>query len=85
MIYDELLDRIDALESKLMDANVDMNIKDQHIRQLENDLAAARAQIREYEVGTQTMRTLALVDEVEENFDPRESGVFHTDSWRGVR
>lgn len=83
----ELQAQIDALESKLMDANVDMNIKDQRIRQLENDLAAARAQIRDYEVGTQTMRKLQILGDSDDDngFDPRQSGVYRKDTWEKVR
>ena len=79
--------KVESLESKLMDAQIDLNMKDTRIRELENDLAEARAQIREYEVGTQTMRKLRILGESEDDtgFDPRDSGVFHTDAWKGVR
>ncbi len=81
---EELQTQIDALESKLMDARIDLNMKDNRIRDLERQLREAQFKIRELEIGTQTMRTLALQDE-EESFDPRESGVFNKDTWSNAR
>lgn len=76
--------KVESLESKLMDAHVDLNMKDARISELEKQLREAQFKIRELEMGTQTMRTLALQEE-EDSFDPRESGVFHKDTWRGAR
>ena len=84
MTHDELELKIDTLERKLMDAHIDINMKDERIAELEKQIREYRFQIRELEVGTQTMRTLALEEE-EETFDPRESGVFHKDTWSNAR
>ena len=81
---ESLRKKVEALESKLMDAQIDSNMKDNRIRDLERQLREAQFKIRELEMGTQTMRTLALQEE-EQTFDPRESGVFHKDTWRGAR
>ena len=81
---EELQTRIDELESQLMDARIDGNMKDQRIKELETQVREYRFQIREMEIGTQTMRTLALEGD-EESFDPRESGVFHKDAWSNAR
>ena len=76
---EELEQEIDLLEGKLIDAQVDINMKDTQILQLEKDLAAARAEIREYEVGTRTMRTLAILgeDADEKGIDPYNTGEFN--------
>jgi hypothetical protein len=76
--------RIDELESKLMDARIEMNMKDLRIKELERQLAEARYEIRNLEINTQTMRTLSLEGE-EESFDPRESGIFRKDTWSNAR
>lgn len=76
--------RVQVLESKLLDAQVDRNMQKNRIEELERQLREAHHKIRELELGTQTMRTLAIAGE-EESFNPRESGVFHKDAWKGVR
>ena len=77
-------DEIDRLQRELIDARVDLNIKDERIRELEAKLRKAQFAIRELEIGTQTMRTLALAEE-EDSFDPRATGEFKTDLWRHRR
>ena len=84
MTQEELELKIDSLERKLIDAQIDINMKDDRISELEKQIREYRFQIRELEIGTQTMRTLALEEE-EETFDPRESGVFHKDTWSNAR
>jgi hypothetical protein len=84
MTQNELQAKIDSLESKLMDAKIDCNMKDGRIAELEKQVCEYRFQIRELEIGTQTMHTLKLEEE-EETFDPRESGVFHKDTWSNAR
>ena len=84
MTRTELELKIDALENKLMDAKIDCNMKDERIAELEKQVREYRFQIRELEIGTQTMRTLKLEQE-EETFDPRESGIFHKDTWSNAR
>lgn len=77
----ELLNgQIDVLQRKLIDAKVDLNIKDDRIRTLEKELRVAQFAVRELEIGTHTMRTLALAEE-EESFDPRQTGAFDSDIW----
>lgn len=75
---------IDQLERELIDARVDINIKDERIRWLEKQLRNAHAALRELEIGTQTMRTLALVED-EDAFDPRQTGAFNKNTWNKVR
>ena len=75
---------IDQLERELIDARVDINIKDERIRVLEKELRQAQFALRELEIGTQTMRTLTLEGD-EESFDPRATGSFKTDAWRKAR
>ena len=71
---------LDSIQRELADARVDINIKDDRIRELEKLLREARFENHELEIGTQTMRTLALeVDE--KDFDPRATGEFRTDRW----
>jgi predicted RNase H-like nuclease (RuvC/YqgF family) len=79
-----LNDQVDALQRKLIDAKVDLNIKDERIRELEKRLREAHSALRELEIGTQTMRTLALEGD-EEDFDPRQTGTFSKDAWSKVR
>ena len=81
---ESLRKKVEALESKLLDAQIDINMKNNRISDLERQLREAQFKIRELEVGTQTMRTLTLEGE-EESFDPRESGVFHKDTWSNAR
>jgi len=73
-------EQIDALQRELIDARVDINIKDERIQELEKQLRKAQFAIRELEIGTQTMRTLALQEE-EDSFDPYSTGKFKTDVW----
>jgi hypothetical protein len=68
----------------LADARVDVNIKDERIRTLEKELRVARFAVREFEIGTHTMQTLALAEE-EEDFNPRQTGAFDKDIWSKVR
>lgn len=75
-----LNDQVDALQRKLIDAKVDLNIKDERIRVLEKQLREAHSALRELEIGTQTMRTLALVED-EDAFDPRQTGTFNKNVW----
>lgn len=75
---------IDSLQRELANARVDINIKDERIRELEKQLREARFETRELEIGTQTMQALAL-DAGEENFDPRQTGTFNKDAWSKVR
>lgn len=79
-----LNDQVDALQRKLIDAKVDLNIKDARILELEKRLREAHSALRELEIGTQTMRTLALEGD-EEDFDPRQTGTFSKDAWSKVR
>ena len=76
--------KIDQLQRELIDLRVDVNIKDDRILELEKQLRQAHFAIRELEIGTQTMRTLALAED-EASFDPRESGIFHKDTWRNAQ
>lgn len=76
--------QIDKLQRELIDARVDINIKDERIRELEKELRKAQFAIRELEVGTMTMRTLALKEE-EESFDPYATGEFKRDNWSNAR
>ena len=79
--YMTLSDTIEALEQKLIDARIDINMKDARIEELERQLREARFQVRELEIGTQTMQTLALEGE-EESFDPRSTGTFNSNAWK---
>lgn len=81
---DELNEQIDGLQRELIDAKVDLNIKDDRIRTLEKDLRIARNAVRELEIGTHTMRTLAL-EEDESDFDPYATGEYNTNRWRNAR
>ena len=76
--------KIDALQRELIDARVDLNIRDERIRELEEALRKARFQIRELEIGTLTMQTLTL-EEDEEDFDPRATGTFNKNIWSKTR
>ena len=75
---------IDQLERELIDARIDINIKDERIRVLERELREAHTALRELEIGTQTMRTLALVDD-EDEFNPRQTGAFNKNVWSKTR
>jgi len=77
-------EKIDQLQRELIDARVDINIKDERIRELEKQLRKAQFAIRELEIGTQTMRTLALAED-EESFDPYATGEFRADRWRNAQ
>ena len=79
--FEKLNEQIDVLHRKLIDAKVDLNIKDERIRVLEKELKVAQFAVRELEIGTHTMRTLALEAD-EESFDPRQTGAFESDIWR---
>ena len=81
---EELLDQIDTLQRKLINNKVDLSIKDARILELETQLREARFEVRELEIGTHTLRTLALEAE-EESFDPRATGTFDSDVWRKAR
>ena len=52
--------KVASLEGKLIDANIDINQKDERIRQLERQLEAAMREVRKYEEHTQ--RNLAILD-----------------------
>ncbi len=84
MTEQELHARIASLESQLVDAKVDLNISEDKVRQLEKELAEANARIRQLERDTMTIQTLSLEGD-EDNFNPRESGVFNKDAWSKVR
>lgn len=75
---------IDQLERELIDVRVDINIKDERIRGLEKQLRNAHTALRELEIGTQTMRTLALVED-EDVFNPRQTGAFNKNIWSKTR
>ena len=79
--------KIARLQGQLIETKVDLNIERDKVKRLEKQLAEARQQIREYEVGTQTARKLAILGETEENTgrDPRDTGTFNTDHWRFAR
>lgn len=81
---EELLDQIDKLQRKLINKTVDLNIKDDRIVELEKQLREARFEVRELEIGTHTVRTLALEGD-EENFDPRATGTFNKNIWSKAR
>ena len=78
---EQLNEQVDVLQRELIDAKVDNNIKDDRIRQLEQRLKDAYAKIREYEIGTLTMRTLALEEE-SDAFNPRQTGTFNSHVWK---
>ena len=82
--FEKLNEQIDVLQRKLIDAKVDLNIKDERIRVLEKELRVAYFKIREFEIGTQTMQTLSLQED-EDSFDPRQTGTFNSDVWRKTR
>jgi len=84
MTLDAHNEKIDMLQRELIDARVDINIKDERIRELEKQLREAHFAIRELEIGTQTMQTLALEDD-EESFDPRQTGAFDSNIWSKTR
>lgn len=52
--------RVAELENKLIDANIDLNQKDERIRKLERQLEAAMREVCKYEEHTQ--RNLAILD-----------------------
>jgi hypothetical protein len=81
---ENLVEEINVLQGKLIDAKVDMNIKDERIRVLEKELRVAQFAVRELEIGTMTMQTLSLQEE-EEDFDPRQTGTFSSDAWKRTR
>jgi hypothetical protein len=81
---EDLVEEINVLQRELINAKVDLNIKDGRIRELETQLRKAQFAIRELEIGTQTMQTLSLQEE-EENFDPRQTGAFDSNVWRKAR
>ena len=81
--YMTLNEQIEHLESQLMDAKIDLNMKDARIKDLEKQLRKAQFAIRELEIGTHTMRVLSLKEE-EESFDPRETGTFKS-PWERAR
>jgi chromosome segregation ATPase len=80
MTEQELQAQVNALESQLIDAQVDLNISEDKVRKLEKELAEANARIRELERDTMTIQTLSLDDE-DANFDPRNTGQFY--GWKG--
>lgn len=84
MTLEDHNEKIDKLQRELIDARVDINIKDERIRELEKRLREAHQAIRELEIGTQTMQTLSLEGE-EESFDPYATGEFSTNRWRNAR
>lgn len=87
MSYMTLMEQIDKLENELLDARIDLNVKDLRIQQLEKDLAAARDEVRELQIGTQTMRRLQILGDSDDDngFDPRRSGVYRKNTWEKVR
>ena len=87
MTEHELHGKINALESQLIDAKVDLNISEEKVRELEKELKEANARIRELECDTMTVQTLSLEElQVEdESFDPRATGCFNKDAWGNVR
>lgn len=86
MTHEKMQETIEVLESKLLDAQVECNIRGNRIADLERQLHEANSKIRELEVGTQALRTLSIESEEEESFDPRESGVFrYRDNWSNAR
>ena len=87
MSNEKLVERLDVLEREVIDLKVDCNIKDERIRQLEKDLASARRQIREYEVGTQTMRKLQILGNSDDDtgYDPYGSANDRPKPWEKAR
>jgi len=80
----ELHMQINSLQRELADAHVDLNIKDDRIRELEKELRRVQYSIREFEIDERTIETLALETE-EESFDPYATGEFNVNRWRNVR
>lgn len=72
----ELKDEVMRLHQEVVDLKVDLNIKDAEIRQLKRDLEQARKEVRNCEIGTQTMRELQIVNDTDDDngIDPRNTG-----------
>ena len=79
--------QIDRLKRIAIDLKVDLNIRDDKIRELERELLYERRQVRSLEVGTQTMAKLEILGKSKDDngFDPRQTGTFDKKIWEKVR
>lgn len=79
----ELELQIDRLKGIAIGLKVDLNIRDEKIRRLEHELTKARNQVRSLEIGTQTMRNLAILDD--DDGSPYNNTGQHRSPWKKVR
>jgi len=86
MTHAELLEKLGLAQQQIVDLKVDNSIKDTRISELEKSLREARAEVRGYELGTQTMRKLQILGDSDDNdgFDPYETGAFKS-PWERAR
>ena len=86
MTHTELLAKLGLAQREVANLKVDVNLKDTRIRNLEKQLRDARAEVRGYEQGTQTMRKLQILSESDDDngFDPRATGAFKS-PWERAR
>ena len=84
---EDLEDQIDRLKRIAIDLKVDLNIRDDRIRELERQLLNERRQVRSLEVGTQTMNKLEIlgVSLDDDGTDPYATGQFKRSPWEKVR
>ena len=82
----ELEAQIERYKTIAIGLKVDLNIRDERIRDLERELLNERRQVRSLEVGTQTIAKLEILGESEDDdgFDPRQTGTFRS-PWEKVR
>jgi len=82
----ELEEKIERLRNIAIELKVDLNIRDQKIRDLERQLAEAHRRERDLVRGTQTMSKLEILGESDDDdgFDPRQTGTFNS-PWAKVR
>lgn len=86
MTHTELLAKLGLVQQQVADLKVGVSIRDTRIAELEKDLREARAAVRGYELGTQTMRKLQILGDSDDNdgFDPYETGAFKS-PWERAR
>ena len=86
MTHTELLAKLGLVQQQVVDLKVDVSLKDTRIRNLEKQLREARAEVRGYEQGTQTVRKLQILGESDDDngFDPRATGAFKS-PWERAR
>ena len=88
MTHIELLQKLGLAQREVANLKVDVNLKDTRIRELEKQLRAARAEVRGYETGTQTMRKLEILGDSNDNdgSNPYNTGKFDSNrAWSKVR